>query len=152
MRAVPAHAPGNTPQAFDPVALGLPPAHPGQMPLTMRMPERPRRPRTPTVVVRPRGPSTRQKLFVFLAMLLAVSLIGLGIVMWRAPQLFGFGPKAPPPPAMAKPATPIAPAVTTATTATPVASAPPAATVSASASASASAAAPAKPGLKPKGK
>lgn len=160
MRAVPPHAQashhptGNTPQAFDPVALGLPPVRPGQVALTMRMPERPRRPRTPTVVVRPRGPSTRQKLFVFSIMLLLVSLIGLAIVMWRAPQLFGFGPKAQPI-ATTKPAVTLAPAVTTAApsaTLTATASAAPSVSAAPSAPASTSAAPPTKPGFKPKGR
>jgi hypothetical protein len=89
-----------TPPSF--AVQGLPPARPGQVQLTMRMPERPRRPRTPTVVVRPRGPSMMQKVAVFAVMLLLVSACGIGIVMWRAPQLFGLGPKvvatqAPPP-------------------------------------------------------
>ena len=162
MRAAQAHPQaymptGNTPQAFDPIALGLPPAQPGQVQLTMRMPERPRRPRTPTVVVRARGPSTKQKLFVFSVMLLLVSLIGLGIVMWRAPQLFGLGPKTQ---SVAKPAVTIPPATATSPIASTMASASPAASSSASASASASAAsasasasASAKAGvLKPKGR
>lgn len=141
-------ATGNTPQAFDPVALGLPPARPGQVQLTMRMPERPRRPRTPTVVVRQRGPSTKQKVFVFSVMLLLVSLIGLGIVMWRAPQLFGLGPKAQATTAP-KPVVTIPPATTTAPTASATVSASPSASIAPSASASAAASASAKPGVKP---
>jgi hypothetical protein len=150
MRAVSPHAPtGNTPQAFNPAALGLPPVRPGQVALTMRMPERPRRPRTPTVVVRPRGPSARQKFFVFSIMLLLVSLIGLGIVVWRAPQLFGFGTK-PPATATAKPAVSLPPVATTAPT--PTVSAAPITTASAVPALSASAVPSAKPGIKPKGK
>lgn len=44
---------------------------------TMQMPARPRRPRTPTIVVRTRGPTKQQKLLVFMAMLLV--FVGGGI-------------------------------------------------------------------------
>jgi len=45
--------------------------------LTVQMPARPRRPRTPTIVVRTRGPTKQQKLVVFVAMLLV--FVGGGI-------------------------------------------------------------------------
>lgn len=56
---------------------------------TVRMQERPRRARTPTVVVRPRGPTTRQKLLAFILMLLLVTLTGIGVILWQKPELVG---------------------------------------------------------------
>lgn len=132
----------NTPQSF--AVQGVPSSRPGQVQLTMRMPERPRRPRTPTVVVRPRGPSTAQKLAVFALMLLLVSACGIGIVMWRAPQLFGLGPKPVPSPVVPPKYVPPPPTVATVA---------PTATVSAAAatpSATTTAAASAKPKAAPK--
>lgn len=64
-----------TPQPFVAAAGAAP--NPNDPNLTMRMPERPRRPRTPTIVVRSRGPSKSQKLLVFLAMLIV--FVGGGI-------------------------------------------------------------------------
>jgi hypothetical protein len=52
-------------------------AGPQDVNLTMRMVERPRRPRTPTIVVRSRGPTKSQKVLVFLAMLIV--FVGGGI-------------------------------------------------------------------------
>lgn len=129
----------STPPSF--AVQGLPPTRPGQVQLTMRMPERPRRPRTPTVVVRPRGPSMMQKLVVFAVMLLLVSACGIGIVMWRAPQLFGLGPKPvatqAPPPRFVPPPPQVATTVTTGATATAVTTIAPAPTVTASGAAAA---------------
>ncbi len=59
--------------------------------MTMRMPDRPvnpRRGKSPTIVVRPRGPSVKQKLFVFMAMLLLVTAGGAAII-WRKPKVLG---------------------------------------------------------------
>ena len=146
----------STPQSF--AAQGVPGRSPhaqmhgqAQVQLTMRMPERPRRPRTPTVVVRPRGPSTLQKLLVFAVMLLLVSACGIGIVMWRAPQLFGLGPRpaatqAPPPRIV--PAPP--PTFTAMATATATVTAVPTVAPSASATASAPKPKTAKPAATPR--
>lgn len=49
----------------------------------------PRKP-APTIVMRPpRAPSFGQKALVFTAVALAVCVVGLAIVFWRAPQLLG---------------------------------------------------------------
>jgi hypothetical protein len=50
--------------------------------LTMQMPGRPRRPRTPTVVVRSRGPTRQQKLVVFMAMLLVFVSGGIAFLFY----------------------------------------------------------------------
>ena len=63
--------------------------------LTMRMPDRPvnpRRAKTNTIVVRQRGPSTKQKLVAFMAMLLLVTACGIAVIIWRKPKLLGLDP------------------------------------------------------------
>lgn len=60
--------------------------------MTMRMPDRPlnaRRGKTPTIVVRPRGPSTKQRLVAFMAMLLLVTACGIAVIVWRRPHWVG---------------------------------------------------------------
>lgn len=60
--------------------------------MTMRMPDRPvnpRRGKTATVVVRPRGPSAKQKLVAFMAMLLLVTACGIAVIIWRKPRWLG---------------------------------------------------------------
>jgi|GEM_PF-3157730 len=63
--------------------------------MTVRMPDRPvavpnpRRPRTQTIVVRPRGPTTKQKLVAFAAMLLLVTAGGIAFVIWQKPAWLG---------------------------------------------------------------
>jgi hypothetical protein len=60
--------------------------------MTIRMPDRPvnpRRGKTATVVVRPRGPSAKQKLLAFMAMLLLVTACGIAVIIWRKPRLLG---------------------------------------------------------------
>jgi hypothetical protein len=79
-----------TPQPF-PVQRGV--AQP-----TMKMPERPRRPKSPTVVVRPRGPSKTQKLFVFASMLMLFLAFATAVAIWRQPGWFGLEAAPPPPP------------------------------------------------------
>jgi hypothetical protein len=93
--AAPAY--GFAPPAFgDGPPLQRQPRNAAQM--TMRMPDRPispihpRRPAQATIVVRARGPSARQKLFVFMAMLLLVTACGIAVTIWRSPSLFGIGP------------------------------------------------------------
>lgn len=66
------------------------PARAGQM--TMRMPDRPLNPRrgkTPTIVVRPRGPSAKQKLIAFMAMLLLCTACGIAVIIVLKPRLLG---------------------------------------------------------------
>lgn len=69
--------------------------------MTIRMPDRPvnaRRGKTPTIVVRSRGPSTKQRLLAFMAMLLLVTACGIAVIIWRKPGwlgLEGFGGTAP---------------------------------------------------------
>jgi hypothetical protein len=63
--------------------------------MTMRMPDRPvnmRRGKTPTIVVRPRGPSAKQKLLVFMTMLLLVTACGIAVIIWRKPKLLNLEP------------------------------------------------------------
>jgi hypothetical protein len=96
--AAPAY--GFAPPAFgDGAPLPRQPRNAAQM--TMRMPDRPINPVSPinprrhgqaTVVVRPRGPSARQKLLVFMAMLLLVTACGIAVTIWRNPSLFGIEP------------------------------------------------------------
>lgn len=76
MRA-PSPAHPMSPQPF--VADAVRPPMPENMnaKLTVQMPARPRRPRTPTIVVRTRGPTKQQKIVVFVAMLLV--FVGGGI-------------------------------------------------------------------------
>ena len=60
--------------------------------MTIRMPDRPvnpRRGKTATVVVRTRGPSAKQKLLAFMAMLLLVTACGIAVIIWRKPRLLG---------------------------------------------------------------
>ena len=76
---------GQTPVPFPAQARGVP--H-----LTMRMPDRPvnpRRGKIATVVVRPRGPSAKQKLIAFMAMLLLVTACGIAVIIWRKPRWLG---------------------------------------------------------------
>ncbi len=56
---------------------------------TMRMADRPRRPKSPTIVVRKRGPSAVQKLAAFMAMLLLVTAVGIAVIIWRRPSWLG---------------------------------------------------------------
>lgn len=56
---------------------------------TIRMPERPRRGRVPTIVVRPRGPSTRQKLAAFIVMFLLFTAGGVALLVVLRPNLLG---------------------------------------------------------------
>jgi hypothetical protein len=58
----------------------------------MRMPDAPRRPRTPTVVLREQGPSTAQKLAAFMAMLVFVTACGIAVIVWRRPAWLGLVP------------------------------------------------------------
>ncbi|MBS2016769.1 MAG: hypothetical protein JST00_28045 [Deltaproteobacteria bacterium] len=75
--------PATPPQGF--------PAQHGGPQLTVRMPERPinRRPKSPTIVVRPRGPTPRQKLVAFVAMLLLFTACGIAVVIWQRPAWVG---------------------------------------------------------------
>lgn len=96
----------------------------------------PRRPRTPTIVVRTRGPTKQQKLLVFMAMLLV--FVGGGIAFLVYGKQLGLdidlGLKPPPPrPSVVTPAPP--PATTTAAPATPAVSVIATATASAPVSA-----------------
>ncbi len=76
-----------TPQPF--------PVQRGVVQPTMKMPDRPRRPRSPTVVVRPRGPSKVQKLVVFAAMLVLFLAFATAVAIWRQPGWFGLDGPAP---------------------------------------------------------
>ena len=123
-----------------------PPAYPRGAPqMTVRMPDRPfgalnpRRGKIQTLVVRPRGPSTKQKLFAFMAMLLLVTACGIAVIIWRKPAWVGLEPSAPaaqPTTTATAPLAPAAPegATATATATAPVASVMPSAGVAASAS------------------
>lgn len=81
--AAPPHAlyPMTLPGAFTPVRG----AH-----KTVRMAQRPHRPKAATIVVRPRGPSTFQKLAAFVGMLLLVIAFGMAVIVWRKPVWLGF--------------------------------------------------------------
>jgi hypothetical protein len=117
---------------------------------TVRMPERPRRARTPTVVVRPRGPTTKQKLLAFIVMFLLVTAGGIGVIVWQRPQWVGLDragalPNAAPP-SVVLTATPVAvPSSVAAPTTNATASASPSASASANASAAPSVSAKPKP-------
>ena len=152
------HGTPNNPYASDPyvaVAQQHPPSDNINVGHTVPManPQRPRRPRTPTVVVRPRGPSKTKKLLVFIALLLVFVVGGTALLFFvKLPASFGFGPKAKPatttpavfPPAPPFPTTAVpAPAVSVAPA--PSASASPATSSSAMSSASASARKPVPP-------
>jgi hypothetical protein len=126
-----------TPQPF-PVQRGA-----GQM--TMRMPDRPpgnpRRAKTPTIVMRVRGPSAKQKLVAFMAMLVLVTACGIAVIIWRKPRLLGLDPLGAATPSASASVTPaVAPAPTTTPVTSSTATITPSAAVSASASPSASAA------------
>jgi hypothetical protein len=64
--------------------------------MTMRMPDRPvvnpRRAKTPTIVMRVRGPSAKQKLAAFMGMLVLVTACGIAVIIWRKPRLLGLDP------------------------------------------------------------
>jgi hypothetical protein len=101
---------GQTPVPFPAPGRGVP-----QM--TVRMPDRPinpRRSRTATVVVRPRGPSAKQKLIAFMAMLLLVTACGIAVIVWRKPHWLGLDAAVDPSAAaVAPPSTTPAPPATT---------------------------------------
>ena len=95
-------APGHPSSGPHPAALG--PGYPhtpqpipvqarGGPQMTIRMPDRPvvnpRRGKTPTIVVRPRGPSTKQRLVAFMAMLLLITVCGIAVIIWRKPHWLG---------------------------------------------------------------
>lgn len=97
--AFPVH-PGSGPHPASPPLGGGYPHTPHPIPvqprggpqMTIRMPDRPvnpRRGKTATVVVRPRGPSAKQKLLAFMAMLLLVTACGIAVIIWRKPRLLG---------------------------------------------------------------
>lgn len=76
-------------------ARGVGPSRNAVAQMTMRMPDRPvnpRRQKTQTIVVRARGPSTKQKLLAFMAMLLLVTACGIAVIIWRKPRLLGLEP------------------------------------------------------------
>ena len=82
----------HTPQAFP---IQQQPHQRGVAQMTMRMPERPlnpRRAKTPTLVVRVRGPSPKQKLVAFMAMLLLFVACGIAVIIWRKPRWLGLDP------------------------------------------------------------
>jgi hypothetical protein len=126
-----------TPQAF-PVQPRVPAVQ-----MTMRMPERPllnpRHGKTPTLVVRPRGPSAKQKLIAFMAMLLLVTACGIAVIIWRKPRWLGLDPSVPLTPTSSASTGVLAPSDTSGAGTAPTASTMPASTASATASASASA-------------
>jgi hypothetical protein len=76
---------------FTPPGAFAPPGAPSTK-KTMVMPQRPRRPKSATIVVRPRGPSTFQKVAAFVAMLLLVTACGIAVIVWRKPRWLGFEP------------------------------------------------------------
>jgi hypothetical protein len=97
--ALPPH-PGSGPHPASPPLGGGYPRTPQPIPvqprggpqMTIRMPDRPvnaRRGKTATVVVRSRGPSAKQKLLAFMAMLLLVTACGIAVIIWRKPHLLG---------------------------------------------------------------
>ncbi len=153
--------PGSGPHtASAPPPFATPPMNPrAAAQMTMRMPERPlvppganainaRRGKTPTLVVRPRGPSAKQKLLAFMAMLLLVTACGIAVIIWRKPRWIGLDPAQPVAPATSTPAVgmgaPPDPSAALAPSAPATATAPAIASAahpSASASAAASAAA-----------
>jgi hypothetical protein len=102
-------------------------AHPRGAPqMTMRMPDRPvnpRRGKTPTIVVRARGPSTKQRLLVFMTFSVLVIACGMAMVIWRMPHLVNLEPFLGTPAPTTAPAPAIPPTPGTATTAAPSASA-----------------------------
>ncbi len=84
---IPAAPPYMTPQSFA--------AQRHMQQMTVRMPERPinRRPKSPTVVVRGRGPSPRQKLLAFAAMLILFTAMGIAVVILQKPEWVGLSPE-----------------------------------------------------------
>jgi hypothetical protein len=97
-------APGHPSSGPHPASAALGPGYPhtpqpipvqarGGPQMTIRMPDRPvvnaRRGKTPTIVVRRRGPSTKQKLLAFMAMLLLVTVCGIAVIIWRKPRWLG---------------------------------------------------------------
>lgn len=77
--------------------------------MTQHMPNRPvvpRRPRSMTVVMRKRGPTPKQKLAAFIAMLVLVTACGVAVVIWQRPSWVGIEP---PPPASVWPPPPALP-------------------------------------------
>jgi hypothetical protein len=102
-RSAPAPTPLYPPTPVPPFLLqGAPRAHVAHP--TMRMADAPRRPRTPTVVLREQGPSTAQKLAAFMAMLVFVTACGISVIVWRRPAWLGLVP-----PERAAPVAPVAP-------------------------------------------
>jgi hypothetical protein len=109
------------------------------------LPTRPRRPRTPTIVMRPRGPTRLQKVIVFVAMLVVFVAGGVAFLVYGkafgldidVPVLISTPPPRRPTPAVTPPAVPSLPPSPAAASAPPsaAASAPASASVSASASA-----------------
>jgi hypothetical protein len=93
-----AAAPSSGQHAVGPAGAGYPATPPeGFSPVraprqTVRMDVRPRRPKAMTVVVRPRGPSTGQKIGAFVGMLLLVIACGVAVIVWRKPMWLGFAP------------------------------------------------------------
>jgi hypothetical protein len=85
----------------------------------MRMPERPRRPRTPTIVVRTRGPSKSQKFLVFLAMLIVFVGGGIAFLIFYPGLGLNIIPGSSTPAPSAKPSATLSAAPTIATTTPP---------------------------------
>lgn len=118
-----ANFPATPPQGF------APQRHVAQM--TVRMPERPinRRPKTPTVVVRARGPSPRQKLLAFATVLILSTAAGIVIVILQKPEWVGLEANAKPTPsASTVPSVVPPPPASTTPPATSASAAPPPAT------------------------
>lgn len=130
---IPHHSPPSS--GPHPAAAGYTATPPQGMPaqrhvahMTVRMPERPlnpRRPKTPTVVVRARGPSPRQKLVAFAAMLMLFTACGIAVVIWQRPAWVGLEPEPPRATASAAPAPSGAPAAGTSTAPTATTTAAP---------------------------
>ena len=95
------HGTPNNPYASDPyVAVAQHPhsdngnvGHTMPMGNARQQQQQPRRPRTPTIVVRPRGPSRTKKLVVFVALLLVFVVGGTALLVLKPPAALGFGPK-----------------------------------------------------------
>ena len=120
--------PSSGPHASAAAGLSLPhtpqpfPVQRGAAQLTMRMPDRPLNPRrgaAPTLIVRPRGPSAKQRLLVFMGMLLLFTVGGIAMVVWRKTWL-GVDPSVAVTPTSAGPAASAAPPEATAATPPPV--------------------------------
>lgn len=81
----------NTPPPF----AALPVLPRGMHQMTMRMPDRPVNPRgkkTQTIVVRARGPSLKQKMIAFMALVVLVTAVGIIGVLLRWPELLKRAP------------------------------------------------------------